>query len=238
MPDRDDLIRDLTDLGRSVPNPGAAGMEQAVMTRLQRTEPASARPTRRRTSAVAVGLAVVVALLAATPSVRAAVADWFGFGAVIVREGEGEATPSPTDTRLPTGNPLSLDEAASRVEFTVYEVPGLGDPDRAWVSPDRRILTLDWDGRFHLDQSSSLSYTFRKTAPSFQRVSVAGREALWFEDSHDVLVIGPDGAENPETLRPAGRTLVWTIGDTTLRLEGDLSLARALQLAETARRHG
>jgi hypothetical protein len=236
MPDRDDLIRDLTELGRSVTTPGAAGMEQAVMTRLQRTEPASARPARRRIRTVAVGLAVVVALLFATPSVRAAVADWFGFGAVIVREGDPETSPSPAPS-APTGRPQSLDDAAARVAFTVYEIPGLGDPDRAWVSRDRRILTIDWDGRLRLDQSSSLSYRFRKTAPSFRRVTVDGHEGLWFEDSHDVLVIGPDGAEIPETLRAAGRTLVWTIGDTTLRLEGDLSLARALQLAETARRH-
>ena len=48
-------------------------------------------------------------------------------------------------------------------------------------------------------------------------------------------MIGPDGAEVPSTRRPAGRTLIWTVGDTTLRLEGELSLARAAHLAEEAR---
>lgn len=236
MPDRPDLIRDLTELGRSLPMPGAAGMDEAVLARLRRSAPTSARRARRRMRVVAVALAVVGALLA-TPPVRAAVADWFGFGAVVVREGDGNGSSSPAPASGPTGGPLSLEAAAARVEFAVYELPGLGRPDGAWLSADRRILTLAWDDGFRLDQSSSLSYTFRKSAPSFRRVSVGGQEALWFGDSHDLLVIGEDGAEVSETLRPAGRTLVWNVTDTTLRLEGDLSLEQALAFAETARRH-
>jgi hypothetical protein len=234
MPDRNDLIRDLNALGRSVPAPDARRMHEAVLARLKGTEPHRARPKRRRAITVAVAIAVVLGLLA-TPPVRAAVSDWFGFGAVIVREGESTATPAPTDTSLPTGRPLSLEDAAARVEFAVYELPVLGPPDRAWVTPDRRILTLDWDDRIRLDQSSSVSYTFRKTAPSFRHVTVDGRQALWFGDSHDVRMIDEDGTEIPETVRPAGQTLVWVDGDTTLRLEGDISLNRAVAAAETAR---
>ena len=87
----DDLARDLAALGRAVdvPAPGP-GLATAVLERLSdapagRRVARHARP-RRRLVALAVG-AVLLALLA-TPPVRAAVADWFGFGGVRVERGD------------------------------------------------------------------------------------------------------------------------------------------------------
>jgi hypothetical protein len=132
---------------------------------------------------------------------------------------------------------LSLERAQARVDFAVYDLPGLGPPVAAWVSRDQRVLTLAWDGGIRLDQTSSLTYTFEKTASSWRYVSVGGREALWLGSSHDLVVLDESGTRVPRSLRPAGPTLVWTRGETTLRLEGDLSLTRALAVAQTARRH-
>jgi hypothetical protein len=237
VPESTELLRDLTELGRSLPTPGAAGMDEAVMARLDEREPSTPWSSQWRVRAVAIGLAIVVALLAAPP-VRAAVADWFGFGAVVVRTGDDDGPRSGPSVAPPPVSPgLPLAQAAAQVEFDVFELPALGEPAGAEVSADGRVLSVAWDGGPRLDQSSSLSYTFDKSAGSVEFVSVRGRDALWFGDSHEVVLLDESGARIPQTDRPAGRTLIWTIGDTTLRLEGDLSLAQALGLAESARRY-
>jgi len=235
MPERSgvhpDLQRDLTELGRSLPVPGDPALTTAVMARVGTTTRRPARFAGHRVAVAAV-IAVLVALLA-TPPVRAAIADWFGFGAVVVRTGDGEPSgPPPTPPTIGPG--LSPADAAERVDFEVFRLRGLGDPAAAEVSADRRVLSLDWNGGPRLDQSSSLTYTFAKSARSVERVSVDGRDALWFADSHEVVLLDESGATVPQTDRRAGRTLVWMVGDTTLRLEGDLTLARALSLAESA----
>lgn len=242
MSDHDRLVRDLAELGRSLPTPTAPGLENAVMVRLNEPETPSsggtARSARIRVRAVAIGLAVMVALLA-VPPVRAAVADWFGFGAVVVRTGDGDGNSSEPSATPPSISPgLPLVRAAAQVEFDVFELPALGEPAAAEVSADGRVLSLSWDRGLRLDQLSSLSRALTKSAETVESVSVNGREALWFDNSHQVVLLDEAGTRVPETERPAGRTLLWTVGDTTLRLEGDLGLARALAIAESAERLG
>ena len=116
----DDLVRDLAALGRGTDLPTApAGLTTDVMERVAalptadrparawtgRWQPARDRvaaglATRRRRIAV-VTAAVLLALLA-TPPVRAAVADWFGFGGLLVETGvpgPGSAPPPPAVTQ-------------------------------------------------------------------------------------------------------------------------------------------
>ena len=95
MAEYDDLVRDLTALGRTVETPvPSAALTTMVMERL----PAEAvRPGRSRRVALVAGAwwRSCSALLAAPP-VRAAVADWFGFGGVRVEQGgSGAGTPGP-----------------------------------------------------------------------------------------------------------------------------------------------
>ncbi len=233
MPERDDLLRDLGELGRSLPAPDATGMDEAVLARLTEPVASPARTPRTLVRVAAVALTTLLALLL-VPPVRAAIADWFGFGSVMVREGGGTGAPSGSPT--PSGPATSLRDAASRVPFAVHELPALGTPRGAWVSPDERVLTLLWDDNVRLDQSSSYTYTFAKTSETFELVSVDGRDALWFGDSHEVAVVDKDGREVRESRRRVGSTLIWMVGDTTLRLEGELSLTQAIALAESARR--
>ena len=60
------------------------------------------------------------------------------------------------------------------------------------------------------------------------------RDALWFEEPHEVVLLDPDGTRRTESARLAGHTLIWLEGDTTLRIEGELSLQRAVEIAESA----
>ena len=98
------------------------------------------------------------------------------------------------------------------------------------------MLSMGWEGGLRLDQSSSRGYTFDKTSSAVIRLTVDGRDAIWFEDSHEVVLLDANGKRIPDTGRPAGRTLIWTVGDTTLRLEGaTLAQDRAIEIAESAR---
>ena len=236
----DDLARDLAALGRAVdvPAPGP-GLATAVLERLS-DAPAGAgeRPAwpRRRLVALAVG-AVLLALLA-TPPVRAAVADWFGFGGVRVERGDAPApTADPTPPAVAPG--ASLPEAAAMVAFTVSVPEELGDPDGVEVSPDRRMVSMSWttdeEGVLRLDQfDARLDFSVLKTAPDVFYAAVNGIDALWFEEPHEVALLEPDGTQVTHSARLAGHTLIWQEGGVTLRLEGDVELGRAVEIAESA----
>jgi hypothetical protein len=243
----DALVADLVALGRDLPRPTVrADLSVAVLDRLADL-PAptprrlsgtvarfaeSARRHRRRT---AVAVAAVLLSLLAAPPVRAAVADWFGFAGVIVREdsGQGPSTAAPPPT---AGPGMTLDQAAQLVSFTPVVPAALGDPDGVEVSADRRVLSVTWshgrDGTVRLDQfDGQLDYTVAKTTPGVEFVTVAGDFALWFDEPHEVVMLNPDGTRRTETARLAGHTLIWVRGSTTLRLEGDVSQRRALAIA-------
>jgi hypothetical protein len=237
----DNVARDLAALGRTVdvPTPGP-GLATAVLERL----PEAPRPgavaagSRRRRIAVAVAVAVGLLALLATPPVRAAVADWFGFGGVRVERGDTEA---PTTDASPPAVPpsVSLAEAAAAVDLTL-SVPGaLGEPDGVEVSDDRRMVSMSWDtveeGVLRLDQfDATLDFAVLKVARDVRYAAVNGIDALWFVEPHEVALLEPDGTQVSFSARLAGHTLIWMRDGVTLRLEGDVELNRAVEIAESA----
>ncbi|MDO9495949.1 MAG: hypothetical protein Q7J48_09620 [Nocardioides sp.] len=59
------------------------------------------------------------------------------------------------------------------------------------------------------------------------------RDGVWFEEPHDVALLDDDGEPVRHSARLAGHTLIWQDRDVTLRLEGDVSLERAVKIAES-----
>ncbi|MFC7496915.1 MULTISPECIES: hypothetical protein [unclassified Nocardioides] len=236
----DELVRDLVALGRGadVPEP-SDGLATAV---LERVADAPARRTAdwwtRQRRLVALVVAAIVLGLLATPPVRAAIADWFGFGAVRVEPGgTGSTGPAPPPPGVPPAG--SLSEAAALVPFTVSAPAELGEPDGVEVAADRRRVSMSWTtedaGVLRLDQfDARLDYSAVKQTPGVTFVSVDGGDALWFEEPHDVALLEADGTQVTHSARLAGHTLIWQDGATTLRLEGDIDLGRAIQLAESS----
>ncbi len=246
----DELATDLAALGRELPRPAPAPhLTDAVMRRLAETPPPPAATPwlrlprwvrdglahRRRQAAVLV-TAVLLGLLAAPP-VRAAVADWFGFAGVIVRNdptpSRSEAPPPP-----PADGATTLDEARELVSFDPLVPAALGPPQGVEVSADRRVLSMSWaggrDGALRVDQfDARLDYTFAKSSPTVRFTEVSGRSALWFDQTHRVALLNRDGTRRFETARLAGPTLIWEQGDTTVRVEGDVTLDRAVEIAES-----
>jgi hypothetical protein len=237
---RDVLVADLVALGRSMPS---RPVDDAFVRRVTAdiagiaAPPATPRTAASRRAQAVVAAVVAVAVVAiAVPPVRAAVADLFGFGGVLVREEPG---PAPSTAPPPPGatSDLTLAEAADLVPFRPAVPEALGDPDGVEVSADRRVLSLTWetdDGTVLLDQiGARLDYAFAKSATGVEFVTVAGDFALWFAEPHEVVVLEPDGTARRETARLAGHTLIWERGQVTMRLEGDLTRAQAVTVAET-----
>jgi hypothetical protein len=48
-----------------------------------------------------------------------------------------------------------------------------------------------------------------------------------------VVVLNADGTRRFETARLAGHTLIWEHGVTALRLEADVTMARAIEIAKS-----
>lgn len=223
----DRLVRDLVALGRVADVPPPSGdLAARVLRDVVTARPRQAWWTRQRRVVALVVAAVALGLLA-TPPVRAAVADWFGFAGVRVERGgtdDGSAPPPPS---------VSGDLPES-VGFAVYVPAELGAPDGTAVSDDGRIVSMTWtteDGVVRLDQfDGRLDFTMAKRAPDVTFVTVTGGDAMWFDDAHEVWILGDDEAHAP---RLAGQTLIWPADGTTLRLEGDLTLGRAIEVAES-----
>jgi hypothetical protein len=130
-------------------------------------------------------------------------------------------------------------QAADSVSFPVLAPRALGRPDAVEVAADRRLVSMTWslDGSVvRLDQfDGTLDFTVAKQSPTVQYAAVGEADALWFEEPHEVALLDPDGTRRSASARLAGHTLIWPSGATTLRLEGELGLAEAVAIAESAR---
>jgi len=217
----------LRELARDVrtPAPGA-GLEEAVRARIE-----SARPSRPRTRTRWIVTGVVALLLTglAVSPVGATVAEWLNFHGVMVRD---------QDTGLP-GTPAVPSEPSTpetgRATFRPLVPEELGEPDGINVGAGGRLVSMSWtdgDQTIRLDQfKAELDPFFWKSSPDARLVLVNGQDALWFPSPHEVVVTYDGG--DPETYPPrlAARTLVVPWAGLTVRLEGDLSLDRAVQIA-------
>ena len=213
----------------------------------------AAEPDRRRrwagpprwprpAPALAVVLAAVVAagvLLAASPGVRARVAEWLGIGAVRVERVERLPAVGPVDD-LGLGERTTL--AAARRDAPVPTVTALGRPDGVYVGETDfgPSVSLVYVARAGLPASrqgvgalltvlpgDALALVRKLVDPSvrLRPVRVNGARGLFVEGRH--VLVPPR--------RLAGSTLVWTTGGATCRLETELGLDAVLALARSVR---
>ncbi|MGW3625183.1 hypothetical protein [Streptomyces sp. NPDC000880] len=253
------LRQELRGLGRGIRIPDVDGetMAERVLAQLlaEAAVPLPAVPgraerfrhwTRRRWRALTVVLSGVLIVLVLTPPVRAAVADWFGFGGVEVRY--DPTTPPRTGAQPPWCHaPVPLAEAERRAGFRARVPSGLGDPDAVSVTQGaagRSVVSLcwsEWGRTIRLDQfPAKLDLGFVKQARLMPEwVTLSGGKGLWFAEPH-LLRFGMTDAHGEgwtQAERTAGPTLLWTAADerTTLRLEGVAQLLRAKEIAESTR---
>ncbi|OIJ94604.1 hypothetical protein BIV24_10655 [Streptomyces colonosanans] len=266
------LTEELSALGRSLdaaPTGGSESMVERVLAQIlvERLPVPAAEPpgagerlralrhwTRTRWRSLTAALCGLLAVLALTSPVRAAVIDWFDFGGVEVRY-DPSAGPSPGAEVPGCGRSVSLAQARHQAGFAPVVPPALGPPDTVTVTgePHRRFLvSLCWREHGHtvrLDEyPARLDVGFVKTVselpewiPLDGHASDADMTAplLWFPTPHllSFWLVDADGKRYVRQERTAGPTLLWTHqtprGEVTLRLEGVTSKSRAVDIARS-----
>jgi hypothetical protein len=270
------LPEELRALGRSLDAPGGGGAESMVERVLEQIlaerlpVPVAQAPgrgermravrrwTRARWRSLTATLCGLLAVLALTPPVRAAVLDWFDFGGVEVRY-DPSAAPSPGAEVPGCGRSVSLAQAERRAGFEPLAPAALGPPDAVTVTAEprgRSLVSLCWRERgrtVRLDEyPARLDIGFTKSVreqPEWLSLRGGSSElgavndtALWFPRPHllSFWLVDAAGSHYTREQRTAGPTLLWMHGsgvldvpDVTLRLEGVASKARAVEIAKS-----
>lgn len=250
------LERSLRDLGERLSWPDAPDLAAVVAAEIRGTAPVVAMPRRRARRAVVLAAAaalVVGGSLAVSPGLRAAVLRLLGLPGARIEVQETPVSPRPSESGPASfGREVSLEEAAGEVPFEILRPADLGDPDRVYLLGvgDDQVVTLAYDERPGLPAETngvSVLLSELRARPNEElitkvameaqvtRVLVNGQRGYWVEGPHTLLLLKESGGVVEDRPRLAASTLLWTRGDLTLRLEGDLSLAHALQLARSVR---
>jgi hypothetical protein len=216
MPDLDLALRQLA---LELDWPDQPSLARAVGARLR--EPRRRRLGRLLVLAFAV-LAAALAVALAVPPARSAILDFLRIGGVEVRRVE-TVPPLPAE-RVAPGPRVTLAEAREAVTFDLVVPRGY-----TGIHLDGGIVTFTWSDRLLMELSGD-ELLLKKVADQRSRVEwleVEGNSALWIEGAPHGFYI-PGGEP-----RLAGNVLLWVHDGVTLRLEGDLTLRRALAIAGT-----
>jgi len=189
---------------------------------------------RLATALVALLLAFGVAA-AVSPSVRAAVGSVLRFAGIEVHHGSGPV-PNPTGTPLlPGERTVDLATAKSSADFPVRVPRVLGSPTKVTVSDGTppRVVSLYYPTARVDEFDGTISPVFQKfvIVDKLETVDVNGHAGYWIAAPHEVVYQDRDGVEHTETARMSTHTLIWQVGDVTLRLEANVSKDAAIAIA-------
>lgn len=255
-----ELEQQLVELGRHIGYPATPELASTLRARLSERSPRRV-VTRRRVALVGIALALLGALFG-VPPVRTAIAHWLGIQGVVITPVSSlpakppsplPASPGPLGSTLSLGRSTSLSEARAAVGFLVAVPSGLGPPDAIYTRTDiGPAVSLVYAPSGGVPQSGQtgvgvLITEFRGTSnpmlmqkfvtpdTTITPVTVNGGAGFWIGGggTHEVAYLLPGGNFVPDTLRLAGPTLVFERGDVTIRIEGSLTQARALEIART-----
>jgi len=159
------------------------------------------------------------------------------------------AAPTPTPTALPVLDRLAgettLAEAELRAGFEIL-LPAypedLGEPDRVYYQQlgGPAVLLLWFEpGHANLVRLSLLLLTnetlaYKSEPRVLQVTQVDGEPAAWTEGKHILELADPHDMAL-EKFIANGHVLIWTQGEVTYRLETNLELEEAVQIAESLR---
>ena len=203
----------------------------------------SAGPARRavrRPLALALAVAVVAlaGVLALSPGARSAFLELFHIRGATVEL--VETLPDVEAQRLDFGERVSRETAERRAGFELLD---LGEePDAIFIRPDG-LASVVYGDRTNRG-SCSPRPAARSTTASSRRSASAGHDRrarsggrrarpLRRRPDHFVMFRDENGQISDERTYLAGTVLLWNRGDLLLRLEGDLTQAEALGLAES-----
>ena len=249
---RDALVSELRAVSLRLDVPPPAEQAAIVRRRLEARQRPKTRPqpvARRRTRilyprwrAALIVTLTVVALAAAIPQSRAAIAHVLRLDGVELRQAPGPS-PAPHPS-LPGEQRMLLGQARRRVAFPILVPAKLGRPTAVTVSDGGQVTTLIYDrtpyGEVRLDEFDGHldPVYFEKFVQvgGFTEVSVNGTKGLWVAGPHEIVYVRRDGMVVQASARlTTGSTLIWGAPRVALRLEGGFSKAAALAVAASAR---
>jgi hypothetical protein len=245
----DPIELQLADLAAAVAFPPTPDLVTAVGIRLRVPQrlPVVVRSFRR-----SLLLAAALVLLV----VGAAVAVGWGLQLLSIEFGP---VPSPTFTPgidLRMGARVSLDEAADRADFDLSVPAALGPPDAVYFGAALRgQVAFVYDPRVDLPASEllggagllitqnqgrtdeGLAHKIVSTSEAtVEAVDVDGAPGLWISGApHIFWYLTADGEFIEESRRLVGDTLAWERDGILYRIEGAISLDRAMEIAISMR---
>jgi hypothetical protein len=250
----------LRDVGRHLAWPPTPDLAPAVRLQVERGAEVATLPrrhVRRGLVLAAAALFVVLAgTLALSPGLRAAILRFFTLPGVTIEVDETAppGDPSPDVGVEPfLGRRVALDEARREVLFPVAVPAALGEPDEVYLlgGGARALVTLAYRDAPGVPVDPETGYAVlltqlrgRPTESLIKKtdleagvvpLDVNGEQGYFVRGEHLVYVQAPGADPIPDEPRIAGNTLLWTRGPATLRLEANVSLDRALDIARTVR---
>src|SRR6266498_228858 len=232
-----ELERALVALGQELDFPPEPDLVAAVRARLGERRGLAFLPPRRSLAFAMALIVVAFGIAMAVPQARSAILRFFHIGAVTVERVETlpRAQQQPLATGL--GPPLSRRAAESRAQLGI-RLPALEGPTpkRYYAQPGLIATLLHDRGEPVLlaemrEDQVMLFKKFAGPGTDVQPVQI-GLYGLWLEGERHVLMwsFGPGELHRIQT-RLAGNVLIWLAGNTTYRLEGDLTKEQMLELA-------
>jgi len=224
------LERELRGLAPSLEFPPERDLAPSVRARI-----GAARP-RPRQLVLALALVVVaVAVAFAVPPARSAILRWLGLGNARIEL--VDRLPDVKARRpLDLGGRTSLDAARKVVDYHVLTSGLLGAPKEvhlrgdqiAYVYGERKLVVIQSRGTFFAKEVGPTSHV--------EHVRVNGQDGVWISGApHFFGYIDASGGAQPAEFYLAGNALIWQRNELTLRLEGKLSRADAVRIAQSFR---
>lgn len=195
-------------------------------------------------------IAAATVLLLAGAAVAAKIA--IDLGAVVVEVTPSVPGPNPTRSIAPTGEPITLKEAAALLGRPVAVPERLGRPDRIWADEvfteagEVGRVTMAWRAGPNLPEISgtrfgSILMVFEGDANQASKTlyedtgvlrfeTVDGVEYYWTRGAHVLELLTGEGVV---FVRVEGNVLLWRDGPFTLRLETSLPRADAIRIASS-----
>ena len=203
-----------------------------------KTPPLPRRLPLKWAVAAAVVILALVSLL--VPAVRDQVAAWLGIMGVTIERTDTVEPLSPVPPGVMLGEATTVDAAV--VPFEPILLSGLGDPDAVFVdAADRLTMVYSIDGQpvlltqFVGDLNPAIVKQVEADT-EVEATTVDGRPAIWVGTGpHAVFFLDADGAFAEDQSWLAGPTLLWEVGDLTMRLEGVGDRDHAVAIAESRR---
>lgn len=227
-----ELERALVAVGQELELPPQPDLAARVRVRLERR-----RLFGWRAVAVAAALvAVAFGIAMAVPPARSAILRFFHIGAATVERVDTLPPARQRPLAAGLGPALARRPAELRAHLRM-RLPDLEGPKptRYYAQPGLIATLLSYRGTPVLlaemrDDQVGLLKKFAPPSSTVEPVQL-GSNGLWVEGSH--VLAWQFGLADMRQIRTrlAGNVLIWVVGNTTYRLEGDLGKSRMLELA-------